>query len=296
MDKCLARVRAIVMAERSKRDQPGRASRLRPRPHRPAALVIEKLAGSAAAARKSRRRSSSRCCASAVRAPLVELPLLVEADRLPRFARAVTAPSSTASAATSEPPMVTNGASPARRNGSSATTAWASRSVVAAGWATWIRPLVVAEIDVEPAAGPGEQRVPGLALPADQRVGAFGAVAEQVARPIFGELAGEGLGIGRDPVDRGIGEPGERHRAGLERLPGRVPFLGDRACQRFGRDRQLAPAPASAAACRRARFPSRRSVRDRGGLLPEALHLSRGRPAPNASLAAWARRPRRSPP
>jgi hypothetical protein len=51
--------------------------------------------------------------------------------------------SSTASAAISDPPIVTSGESAARRYESSVATACASRSIVAGGWGTCSIPVVV---------------------------------------------------------------------------------------------------------------------------------------------------------
>ena len=82
------------------------------------------------------------------------------------------------------------------------------------------------------------------------------------------------LAVGRDPVDRGIGEAGQRHRARVDVLLAAVPFVGDRLGQRLASAR---PAVARAGVSQRPPVeldaPATVRLGDRFGRLPEALHL-----------------------
>jgi hypothetical protein len=109
---------------------PGRPGHLRPRPGRPGALaeqLQEARRGEEVAAAVLQRRSAS---ASAPHCSSCQRSSTLTASHA---CSGVIAFSSTASAATSEPPIVTSGDRPASRNGSSAATACASRSTVAGG-------------------------------------------------------------------------------------------------------------------------------------------------------------------
>ena len=73
------------------------------------------------------------------------------------------------------------------------------------------------EIDIEAPPRPASSASQSSLLPLDQRARALGAIAGEVGLGIFGEVGGEGCGIGRDMVDRGIGEAGQRHRPRVDR-------------------------------------------------------------------------------
>ena len=136
MDDCLARVRAIVAAERLEARAPDRS---RPASSadldRSRALGVEQL-------QESRRGEEvaapvlDRRFGLGVRAPLLDLPALVDADRVPRLVGGASpsrAPPARRPASRRSSPAATG-----RRGGtaSSAATAWLSRSTVAGGWAT----------------------------------------------------------------------------------------------------------------------------------------------------------------
>ena len=175
------------------------------------------------------------------------------ASRRPRPDRAQIAPSASARAMTSEPEMVTRGDRPASANGSRAATA-AREPRERLGRLRHVddaeREL---EHDVVALLRPGEDRVPELRLARGQRRRPFGAVAEQVgSRHKRRGRARTPPASGRDPVDRGVGEAGQRHRARVDRLALRVPFVGDRFGERVGRRRERRGARASSPAGRRA--------------------------------------------
>ena len=82
---------------------------------------------------------------------------------------------------------------------------------------------------------PIDQRIPRRGLPRDQILGRIGAVTEQVALGVRGEPLREQCRVGRDPVDRGVGEARQRHRARVDLALDRAPFIGDRLGQRIAR-------------------------------------------------------------
>ena len=86
MEPASTEVRAIVAAERLKRVAPGRPRELRPRPRSARSTRVEQLEeprrGEEIAAAVRQRRLGF-----GVRAPLLELPALVDADRVPRLLR-----------------------------------------------------------------------------------------------------------------------------------------------------------------------------------------------------------------
>ena len=160
MDECLAQVRAIVAAERLE------ASRARPASSTssatsigPAALSFEQLQeprrGEEVAAAVLERRFGLR-----VRAPLLDLPALVDADRVPRLLgrdRALRAAPAPRPASRRSSPAATGRQDGRRR---APRPRGDSRSTVAGGWATWITPWRRREIDVVAPPRPAEQRVP----------------------------------------------------------------------------------------------------------------------------------------
>ena len=68
------------------------------------------------------------------------------------------------------------------------------------------------EINIEPPPRPAEHRVPLRRLPFDQARRILGAIAKQVGFGIFGEIRREKSHIWRHPINRRIGQPGQRHR------------------------------------------------------------------------------------
>ena len=95
------------------------------------------------------------------------------------------------------------------------------------------------EVDVVACPRPVERGIPALALERDQRGRMAGAVAEQIGLRIACQPGGEGRDVGRDTIDRGVGEPGQRHRAGIDHALDGAPFLGDGIGKRVGRQRQV---------------------------------------------------------
>ena len=63
----------------------------------------------------------------------------------------------------------------------------------------------------------------------------IGAVIEQVAVCIDGDSAREGGKVGGDAIDRGVGEPGQWHCAGVDRIADRTPFVRHRFSERHAR-------------------------------------------------------------
>ena len=106
----------------------------------------------------------------------------------------------------------------------------------------WITPVGQFEHDLVALLRPGEQRIPKLGLARDQGRRPFGAVADQVALAIGGKAAGKAGRIRRDAVDRGVGEPGQRHGARIDPLALRIPFVRDRLGEAGRRHRQIGPA------------------------------------------------------
>ena len=88
-------------------------------------------------------------------------------------------------------------------------------------------------------------------------------------------LAANACLVGRDPVDRGIGEAGQRHCARIDLVADRIPFRRDRLGERFGRHDQQPCAPGSAAACHRARRPNRSSPLDRSACFQKRFTVAR---------------------
>ena len=279
MDRCLGEVRTIVAAERLRRsrqlgltDFVQRADRLS------AAKQFE----------KPRTGQEIRFLAPVkrllrlvVRAPALALPASSTLTASQAFSGAH-APSSTASAAISDPPAVTIGDRPASRKASSAATSCSSRSTVAGGCSTWVIPVVTAKSTSKRRRAQPSSASHSLRLPIDQCLGPLGAVASEVGLGIFGEVGGERRAIGRDPVDRGVGEAGQRHRPRVDVALDPVPFRGNRLGQRHGRHLQGT----------RARRPHRPAVEldppplgrlDDRGHLPEALHFVLPSSCPSAS-------------
>ena len=277
-----AQVRAIVAAERSKRVRQTGLVELRPRPDRPGSTSSREAPGTA-------RRRGNRCGDSpAPPRPPRPAPHCSSCQRSSMLTAShassgVSAFSSTARPATSEPPIVTSGDRPARRNGVERGDRMRQpldrrlRLRRRASAPTWSRNPRRSAAAPRPAARPSSApaaRPARAALRRDSRRG----------RPRHSAPARrERLPLRRNAVDRGIGEAGQRHRARIDRLPrpsairrrSPRPALRSGTTQRRSRRRPHRPAveldrPAAALA------------RDRD-VLPEALH-SLPRPArPNAS-------------
>src|SRR3546814_15641755 len=76
---------------------------------------------------------------------------------------------------------------------------------------------------------PFEQWIPRSCLPRDQIGGRFGAIAEQIVLAVARQPGGKGRRTACDAIDRRVGEPGERHRARIDRLADAAPFEIGRA-------------------------------------------------------------------
>ena len=115
---------------------------------------------------------------------------------------------------------------------------------------------------------PGEDRVPQLSLARDQgrRAPRRDNKADRIRHKRRGRARRRP--VRRDPVDRGVGEAGQRHGARIDRLALRIPFVGDRLGERGVGRREIG------AARRLHRTPVEQDavLRIRRRLLVEALH------------------------
>src|SRR5688572_30515291 len=73
-----------------------------------------------------------------------------------------------------------------------------------------------AEVYVEATPAPTQQLVPKLGLPLNERAGFLSAVAGEVTLRVARNALGESLLVGGNPVDRRIGEPGQRQGTGVD--------------------------------------------------------------------------------
>ena len=84
------------------------------------------------------------------------------------------------------------------------------------------------EIHVVTPPRPAEQRVPAPLLPFDQSAWPFRAVAGEIGLRVSREAIRELAPRRRDPVDGGIRQPRQWHRARIDLLPDRAPLVGNR--------------------------------------------------------------------
>ena len=288
MDECLDRVRAIVSAERSKRVRPDRPGRIRPGANRPRHLgAVEQLPGIAPRRGSRGARASQRRLRLGVRAPLLPLPLLVDRRRHPMPLRGRSRPPRRRVPATSDPLIVTSGDRPASRKGSSDATAWPSRCDASPPAGRRGRCPRSSRNPHRTAAVPSRATRPRPLPAGDQRLRAFRAVTEEVALAVSRKAGGEGVGIWRHPIDRRIGEPGQRHLARIDRLAGAVPFRRRSPRPALVSEQAAASGPASEAAFRRARSPTRRRSATARASFQNRFTGARGPACPIAFGAAW---------
>ena len=105
---------------------------------------------------------------------------------------------------------------------------------LAGGWRRCITPEGD-ERRVEAPPRPEEPGVPARRPAAPPAPRALGAVAEKVGGAVFGDRGDDRRALRRDPVDGGVGEPGERQPPRVDLGLERVPFRGDGGGQRLGR-------------------------------------------------------------
>ena len=96
------------------------------------------------------------------------------------------------------------------------------------------------EGDGELRTGPGQDRIPSLRLPFRKLGRVPGAIAEQIAAGIFHDIGSDLDLASGDAVEPRVDQPGQRHRARIDALGLRAPFLRQRfgkALRRHGNDR-----------------------------------------------------------
>ncbi len=142
-----------------------------------------------------------------------------------------------------------------------------------------------AERCVEGLLGPGEHRVPQPGLPRHEPFRAIGAVAQEIGAGMGENVVDHPVPLARHPVDRGVGELGERHGLGVDMRALRPPFVRDRLRQSFARHGQRCLARRAHGLAVEQQSEAAALIRDRN-VLVEPLRKSRlfGRRGPPVSF------------